>query len=141
MEVPINYLAVLLAGVVNMILGAIWFGPLFGKQWAALAGMTPEKMEEAKKKGMVVSYALMFAGSLLMAFVLAHALVYASAYMKMSGLAAGLTAGFWNWIGFVVPVTIGVVLWDGKPWKYWCITYIYNLVGLLLMGAILALWV
>ena len=29
----VNYLAVLIAGIVPMIVGAIWYGPLFGKRW------------------------------------------------------------------------------------------------------------
>ena len=140
MEVPINYLAVIVAAVANFVLGGIWFGPLFGKKWFKLSGITQSRIDEAKNKGMAKSYVLMFLGSLVMAFVLSHALVFASSYMDQHGVYAGLTAGFWNWLGFVVPVTIGVVLWDLKPWKYWLITYSYYLVGLCLMGAILAVW-
>ena len=47
MEIPINYLAVLAAAVSNMVLGFLWYGPLFGKTWSKLMGwgeMTPEKM-------------------------------------------------------------------------------------------------
>ena len=58
--IPINYVAVLVAAVANMILGSLWFGPIFGKMWVKASGMTREKMEEAKKKGMAGSYALMF---------------------------------------------------------------------------------
>ena len=140
MEIPINYWAVLVAAVANMVLGGLWFGPIFGKMWVKASGMTSEKIEEAKKKGMAGSYALMFLGSLVMAYVLAHSLVFGNAYLGTSGVTAGLMVGFWNWLGFVAPVTIGVVLWDGKSWKYWAITYFYNLVGFLIMGAILAVW-
>ena len=76
-----------------------------------------------------------------MAFVLSHALVFASTYLNTSGISAGLQTGFWNWLGFVVPVTVGSVLWDGKPWKLWFINAGYYLVMLLIMGVILALWV
>ena len=141
MEIPINYMAVLAAAVANMVLGALWFGPIFGKMWIKASGMSPEQCEAGKHKNMGGSYALMFLGSLVMAYVLAHALVFGNAYLGTSGMLAGLVVGFWNWLGFVAPVTIGVVLWDGKPWKYWAITYLYNLVGFLIMGAILALWV
>lgn len=140
MSVPINYWAVLVAALFNMVLGAIWFGPLLGKQWAAAADMTADRMREAQQKGMSLSYALMFVGSLLMAYVLVHSLIFANAYLGTSGALSGLLVGLWTWVGFVLPVTIGVVLWDGKPWKYWIITYSYNLVGFLGMGVILALW-
>lgn len=49
-------------------------------------------------------------------------------------------AGFWNWLGFVAPVTLGAVLWEGKHWKLWFLNNGYYLVTLLLMGAVLALW-
>ena len=140
MGVPINYLAVIVAAVVNMAIGSLWYGPIFGKIWTALAGMTEEHINEAKTKGMGKSYALAFLGSFIMSYVLAHALVFASEYFKVYGFSAGLMAGFWNWLGFVAPVTLGSVLWEGKPWKLWFLNNGHYLVALLCMGAILAMW-
>lgn len=137
---PVNYLAVFAAAIASMILGWLWYGPLFGKTWMALSGLTEEKMAVAKSKGMGKMYLLTFIGSLVMSFVLAHALIFASAYLKASGISAGLTAGFWNWLGFIAPVTLGIVIWDGKPWKLWFLNNSYQLITLLVMGVILALW-
>ena len=138
--VPINYLAVFAAAVSSMILGFVWYGPLFGKPWMALMGMTPQKMEEAKARGMGKSYATMFVGSLVMSFVLAHSLEFASTYLHVSGVSAGLMAGFWSWLGFIAPVTLGSVLWEGKSWKLWFLNNGYYAVLLPLMGVILAVW-
>jgi hypothetical protein len=138
--VPVNYLAVFFAGVLSMIVGSLWYGPIFGKSWARLGGMTPEKMEAAKAKGVAKSYVLMFIGSLLMSYVLAHALIFASAFMKTSGVPAGLMVGFFNWLGFIAPVTLGVVLWEGKSWKLWILNNGYYLISLLFMGVLLAVW-
>jgi Protein of unknown function (DUF1761) len=138
--IPINYWAVLVSAIVNMVLGSLWFGPVFGKAWSRSAGMTPEKMDAAKKSGMHWSYFLMFVGSLLMAFILAHAVLFTALAVGMMGISAGLVVGFVAWIGLVAPVTIGVVLWDGKPWKYWAITYLYYLIGFMVMGGILGGW-
>ena len=134
--VPINYLAVLAAAVSSMLVGFLWYGPLFGKTWMKLAGVS---MSDAPK-GVGKLYAIQFVGSLVMAYVLAHALVFASVYMKAEGLNAGLMAGFWNWLGFVAPVTLGTVLWDGKPWKLWILNNAHYLIALCVMGIILALW-
>ncbi len=139
--VPVNYLAVVVSTIVMMGLGYMWYGPVFGKQWRALMGFTKESMEAAKKKGMGKSYAIMALGALAMSFVLSHSLVFASTYLHTSGVAAGLQVGFWNWLGFVVPVSMGTVLWEGKPWKLWFINAGYYLVGLLLIGVLLALWI
>lgn len=140
MEVPVQYLAVVVAAVFNMALGFVWYGPLFGKQWMRLSGMSMDSGSTAKKSGMGGSYAIMAIGSLVMSFVLAHALIFASSYLLVSGFWAGVMAGFWNWLGFIAPVTIGSVLWDRKPWMLWILNAGYYLVALVGMGIILAIW-
>ena len=139
--VDVNYWAVLAGAIASMVIGALWYGPLFGKQWMALSGFSREQLESQKAKGMGKRYGLMFVGSLLMAFVLSHSLVFASTYLDINGYMAGLMSAFWNWLGFIVPVTIGSVLWDGKPWKLWILNNAYHLVTLSVMSVILALWV
>jgi hypothetical protein len=76
-----------------------------------------------------------------MAGVLTHNLAFGEAYTHAMGVSAGLQAGFWNWLGFVVPTTMGAALWEGKPWKYWMIIAGDWLVTLLVMGVILAVWI
>ncbi len=140
--VPVNYWAVLASMVVMMVLGYLWYGPLFGKQWSRLMGWSDETMREMQQKGnMAKSYGIMALGALVMSFVLSHSLVFASAYLHESGVWAGLQTGFWNWLGFIVPVSFGGVLWEGKPWTLWMINAGYYLVGLLLIGVLLAVWV
>jgi hypothetical protein len=139
--VEINYLAVLVCGIVALALGYAWYGPLFGKQWMALSGMSmPQSMTPEMKKSMSKSYAITFVGALVMAYVLAHSLAFGNAALDMSGIAAGLQGAFWNWLGFVAPAMIGMVLWEGKPWKYYFITAGYYLASLLIMGVILSVW-
>jgi len=138
--VPINYLAVVVAAAASMIIGSLWYGPIFGKIWMQLAGITPEQKEAAKARGMAKIFIIAFVGSLVMSNVLAHSLVFASAYYKIGGMQAGLMTGFWNWLGFVAPVILGSVLWEGKPWKLWVLNNGYYLIALLVMGMILALW-
>ena len=86
------------------------------------------------------NYAITFVGVLVMAFVLQHSLIFASSYLQVYGIAAGLHAGFWNWLGFIVPVTIGSVLWEGKSWKLWSLNAGHYLTMLILMGVIQAMW-
>ncbi len=137
--VPINYLAVIAAAAASMVIGSLWYGSLFGKQWAALMGWAPEKIEAMKQQGKK-PYFFAFLGSLVMAYVLAHSLIFASAYLNVEGAQAGLTAGFWNWLGFIAPVSLSIVLWEGKSWKLWVLNNGYQLFSLLAMGVILASW-
>lgn len=138
--IPLNYTAILIAAVASMGIGALWYGPIFGTKWIALMGMTPEKMKAAQAKGMAVQYTLMMIGCVIMAFVMAHSIYFASGILQISGINAGLQGGFWNWLGFVVPVTLSSVLWEGKPWTLWFINVGYYLVSLLVMGTIIAVW-
>lgn len=135
-QVTINYLTVLGAAIASMILGALWYGPLFGKKWMAFMGWKPEEMQ-ARKKGAGKSYLMMFIGSLVMAYVLSHFVDYTEAESWQQGM----QTGFWSWLGFMVPVMAGSVLWEGKPWGLYFLNASYQLVNLLVMGAILAVWV
>ncbi len=142
-QVVVNYFAIVVSAIINMALGFFWYGPLFGKQWVAMMGWSKKDMEKGKEKMQKdgwKTYLLAFIGSLVMGFVLAHSLIFASSYLAISGLSAGIMAGFWSWLGFIAPVTLGSVLWEGKSWKLWLLMNGYYLVSLLMMGSILALW-
>lgn len=141
--VPVNYLAILVAAVLSMVIGSIWYGPLFGKFWVKEMGWSKKDIEKggADKAAMMKSYGIQAVGSLVMAFVLSHALVFAQSYLGTSGVSAGLQTGFWNWLGFIAPVSLTSVLWEGRSWKMWVLTNSYNLITLCAMGVLLALWV
>ena len=146
MVVDVNVLAVLVCAIAAMILGFLWYGPLFGKTWAELMGwgsMTAEMLKE-KQKGATPGYIASFVGALVMAYILSHSIAFAASYPALASYAnlqVGLTTGFFMWLGFVAPVTVGTVFWDGRPWRLWFINAGYYLVQLLVMGTILALWV
>ena len=108
--ITINYLAVLVAAVVSMVLGAVWYGPLFGKKWSELMGwssMTPEQTAEMKKASKK-SYFWMFLSSLVMAYVTAWVMGVAG----VTDFSGGLEVGFWLWLGFIATVSLGGVLWE-----------------------------
>ena len=140
MTVDVNWLAVLVSGIVSMILGFLWYGPIFGKQWIGLMGWTDEQMQAAKAKGMTKSYVIMFVSALLTPWVLSYIIAYSSNFTGMTGVSVGLSSGFWAWLGFIVPVSLGPVLWEGKSWKLWFLNVGYYLVLFLIIGAILATW-
>jgi hypothetical protein len=133
-----NWLAYFVTVVVMIVLGLIWYGPLFGKEWMRLLGIDPHR-EEIRKKW-AVSMAVQIIGALLMVFVLDRAISVGGLSEGITGIAAGFHFAFWNWIGFVAPVTVGMVLWEGKSWKYWWIVAGYWFIALIVSGCILALW-
>src|SRR3989344_2934081 len=138
MAVPdINYLAVLVAAISQMIIGAIWYGPLFGKEWINYMGFKKDKKSMQKmKEGAKKSYIWMFIGSVITAMVFSYIIDYADATTAIDGM----IGGFWIWIGFVVPLLAGMVLWEGKSKGLYYINVGYYLVSLMIMGAIIAVW-
>lgn len=135
--VEINYLAVLVAATLNMALGAFWYSPMaFGKQWMELSGISQKDIDSGKKQ-MNSKYGIAFLGALVMAYVLAHIIDYAQA----ETVSQGIQTGFWVWLGFVATVTLGSILWEGKPTKLYVLNNAYQLVTLVISGTILAVWV
>ncbi len=137
--VPINYLAVLVCGVLSVVLGFLWYGPWFGEEWMKLIGMSKEKMEKAKQD-MNQTYTISFLSSIVMAYALAH-FVWFSAPGAGTVL-VGIKTGIWAWVGFVATTTLSHYLYspEKKPMKLYFIDTGYYLVLLVLMGVILAVW-
>jgi hypothetical protein len=52
----------------------------------------------------------------------------------------GITVGVLVWIGFVVTLEIGELIWEKIPFKLFMIRVGNQLVGLSLAGIILAVW-
>lgn len=135
MEVPVNYLAIIVCAISNMIIGTIWYGPLFGKAWMKMTGV------QMGGKNPTPSYIMGFVGALIAAYVLAHFVwLSAKGFGIELSMSSGVMTAFWGWLGFVVPATVGSTIWEGKPWSYWFITAGYWLISLIAMGAILGYW-
>lgn len=130
-SVDINWWAILIAAIINMFLGAVWYAPaVFGKSWMKLTG---HKMGEGSA---VTGYAITALGALLQAWVLVHFVRYAGALTAIKGA----MIGFWLWFGFVGVVMATNIVFENRPWKLWAINSGYFLFALVVNGAILAAW-
>jgi hypothetical protein len=142
-EIHINYTAVLAAMVANMVLGFLWYGPLFGKAWAREVGV--DIAVKPPPKVFARAMTLMVVGTFLTCYVLAHsALVWRpsvwGAGADMPDASYGFFSAFFTWIGFYVPLLLGSVAWENKSWKLFGINAAYSFVALLSAGMILAHW-
>jgi hypothetical protein len=131
----VNLLAVLVSAILSMVIGSIWYGPLFGKRWMKLIKMTKEDMEKGKAN-MPKTYGMMFVGSLVTSYVLA--LVINTVPIRT--VAMGLTAAFWIWLGFIVAVKLSEVLFEKKVWELFFIECGYYFIFLGVAGAIFGAW-
>jgi hypothetical protein len=127
-----NYPAVLVAGIVYWLLGAVWYSTLFEKRWMALENIAPQQ----SSAHMAFTFTVSFLLDLLMAFVLAQLCAWRSA----NSAARGSSLGVLIWIGFVAPSLYTNYIYEMRPNTLFLINAGYILVGFCLMGAILGAW-
>lgn len=137
----INYLAVLVAGIVIFVLGGLWYSPvLFAKRWIALQGRTEEQMRaQAAAANMPVMYVSAFVCGFVTAWVMAMILAHIASTMTLN-VGYGALVGFMCWLGFAATTSYATALFSGKPKQLWLIDSSYNLVSFVLAGMILAVW-
>ncbi len=125
----INLLAVLVAGIVHMATGLIWYQPkFFGNTWANLTRAELKPAPQWLAAGLI--------GHQVIALVLAIIVTLANATTVLGGIAVGGLV----WLGFVVTLEIGELIWEKIPVKLFMIRIGNHLVALSLAGSILAVW-
>jgi hypothetical protein len=125
----INYLAVLVACIVHIVIGLIWFRPeLFGKEWSRLTGLDLNPAKKWLIPGLI--------GHLLMVFVLVILIKLTNSTTGLSGMIIGLL----TWIGFVVPLESGELVWEKIPFRLFLLRTGNQLIGIAVSGFILGAW-
>jgi len=128
----LNWLAILVSVVANMIIGAVWYG-VFAQPWMDGIGKTREDIEANQS---FVPYLIAILNSFLMAFVLANVLVWTG----VTGIGGGLLVALLMWLGFNGFSFASNHAFEGRSFKLWLINSGTYLVGLLVMGLILSVW-
>ncbi|MDE0183928.1 MAG: DUF1761 domain-containing protein [Candidatus Poribacteria bacterium] len=140
-----NYLAVLAAGIFPMIVGALWYGPLFGKRWLALMETTAEEIQEGFNP--LKTYGGSFLLALITAFILAQlfaglgdAARVVSAAGKSGDAAAGVYLALLALIAFILPVGCQSVAFEKRKAGLFWLNLGYNAVALIGQAVIIAVW-
>lgn len=137
--ISINYFAVVVGAVLSMAIGAIWYGPLFGKKWMEIVGVNPADLEARKKmqKSAGPLYLAQFVLTLFQVLVLAHLIADTT---KVGGLERSL----WLWGAFVIPTLAGTVMWTNEQgkmkWARFLIQGGYQLTIFIVFGVLLQFW-
>jgi hypothetical protein len=125
----INLLAVLVAGVAHMVTGLVWFTPrLFGHAWAEDTGRDLVPDRRWLLAGVV--------GHQVVALTLAVVVNLAHATTALEGVAVAALL----WLGFVVTLEVGELIWERIPFRLFLIRAGNHLVALGVAGIILAVW-
>lgn len=128
----VNYLAILVAGLVPMIVGALWYGPLFGKRWLDLMETTEEEI--ARDFNPFTTYGVSFLLALATAFGLAVLLD------GFSGVHHGVHAALVALIAFVLPVGYQTVAFEKRKTGLFGLNLGFNLVAILGQAILLSVW-
>lgn len=138
MNPEINYIAVLVAAVVSMVVGFVYYHPMVvGKAWMKEKGLTPEKLKTEQAQ-MAKFYALSFVLAIITAYILAHVFAFSKNFYNYDDVQTGLTTAFFIWVGFVMPVQASDQIFGDKNFKLLAINTIYQLIALLGMGLVIA---
>lgn len=140
MNVEVNLFAILLAAVVSMAIGFLWYSPvMFAKRWMKLMGYTQESLKKDQKE-MGKWYAMSFILALVTGYVLSHVIVLSENFFHYPMLQTGLTTAFWMWLGFIMPVQMTSVIFSkNKNLELFAINTGYQLASLLAMGVAVSL--
>lgn len=162
-----NFLILLLAALVPMILGFIWYNPkVFGNAWMKAAGITDEKI---KSGNMALIFGLSFLFSLMLAIALQAIVIHQShlasivlnepGFMEGTGEAFEMVEAFKAKFGgnfrtfghgvfhgiiagffIALPILATNALFERKGFKYIAVNVGYWILTLGLMGGIICQW-
>lgn len=134
MEVQINWIAVLLAMVTSMLVGAVWYAkPVFGEKWQKLVKLDDKKMQKGAARAMSITIVV----SLITAFVLAHVTYLSYSFFNTSFMSAALTTAFWLWLGFTAARMITHDSFEQRNPKLTIMNVVHELVTLIVMGLVI----
>lgn len=139
MNVPVSYLAVLVAAVAAFVFGFLVHGPLLGKTWMSLMKITPEEMEKGKKE-MEAKMPYYMAGAFVQQIVIAFVFSY-FAYMTYAHTAwDALVLAFWAWLGFTAMPLLNGVLWEKRTPQLYAFNVAYLFCSFAIVSVIVTVW-
>ncbi len=133
----LNYWAVLVCGILSMVVGFIWYGPLFKKQWMEIIGVDLNNLEAQKnmQKNAAILSLIQILLALFQVWVLAQ---------MIGGSSDALQKSIWIWAGFVMPTVAGGVMWNNHSrriaWMRFFIQAGYQLIIFIIFGVVLGMW-
>ncbi|QWC56445.1 DUF1761 family protein [Erythrobacter sp. 3-20A1M] len=125
----ISILPIVLAALAFFVVGALWYGVLFGKVWQRAAGLSEETLRGGKPMWLIFLLAFLF--EMLIALVLAHQFAMTGASDRAIWM---ISIGFG---AFVMSPAIGInYLFQRKPGLLFLIDAGHFVVGMAAMGAV-----
>jgi predicted membrane protein len=129
----VNWIAIVVAAVASMALGAAWYMVL-SKQWMAALGKTRDQVAMGSS---ATPFIIAFLMELVMAYSLA---LFVPRIMGSTTVTNGLIVAFHLWLGFVITSMIINHRYQGNKWSLTLIDGGYLLGVLLVQGVVIGLF-
>ena len=127
----INWWAAILGGVAYFAIGALWYGPIFGKVWMEEKGMGEDPEPPSP---------VLFVYTLLLQVVCGISLAIFAGALDISSALSGLYIGLAASAGFVA-TTVGVNgVYNDMSLRLFFIDAGYHVVGFAAAGTIIGVW-
>ncbi|MEN9561726.1 MAG: hypothetical protein RIQ56_999 [Candidatus Parcubacteria bacterium] len=132
--IELSLFSIVVCGIFNVLIGFVWYHPkVFGTYWMKASGISPETAEKGKKM-MPVAVFCAFLAAMTIAWVLGFLGIAIGVY---DWVGAVFDLALWVWLGFIAPILLGAVLWEGKPFKLYLVNSLYWLLALIVMSLVL----
>jgi len=125
----IDYLAVIIAAVLYMLIGFVWYSKyFFSREWERMAGIHAKERKDNK-------WPLFW--ECVVALVTAYALAFFENAYGVTTVADGVFTGFCVWLGFVVTTQLSSAVWLRSHPKMFFIDAGGRLISFLVMGGVI----
>jgi hypothetical protein len=142
----VNWIALIVAALSTLVIGFLWYGPLFGKAWMKETGIT----EEQAQKGMILRFGLsVVLAFIAVFFIFANSVITGGMPPDLHGVEVtkfhtfghGVVHGIMTALFVAMPVLVTNSLFEQKSFKYILINVGYWVVTFAIMGGIVNAWV
>ncbi len=130
----VNWIAIALATIASMAIGAGWY-TFLAQPWIKANGFSDEQLKTIKANETPMIYIMAAVCHFIMAFILSGIIIHASG--KEITFGDGVLTGFLVWLGFVATSMSVNHRFQFKPWSLTLIDSGHYLVLLLVQGAII----
>ena len=129
----LNWMAVVVSALSAFMIGGLWYGPLFGKTWQALSGLSDDDVQQGHP-------AKVYGGAFVLNLVAAFGMGMLLQLHPTPDLGTGLNIGILIGLAFVA-TSFGInYLFASKPLFLYLIDAGYMVVLMSIMGIILGAW-
>ena len=131
-NIQIDWLVVVIAAVLNMIIGFLWYSKwLFGKAWIRLAKLSEKEIKDMEGNKASILYGFV------VSLVIAYFLAFFEGYLGVTTVSDGMFVGFCLWLGFVATTQITSVIWGKRPFQLFLLDAGCKLLSYLVMSGVI----